>query len=76
MEKGIFKMLPVRAKKEVRSMIEKACVVLCIWCHMQDVGRNVDVEAAAGEGSGGDEDHDFENRRKGDPCYVAGEKSS
>lgn len=30
----------------------------------------MNVKAASGEGSKGSEKHDFENWRKGDPCYI------
>lgn len=51
----------VRAKKEVRSMTEKACMLVG-KCMLKLLVR-----------AQGNEEHYFENLRKGDSCYVVAE---
>ena len=52
----------VRAQKEVRSTVGKACTVLektyiYIYHHKQSAHRNINVKGAAGKGSEGHKEH-------------------
>lgn len=50
-------------------LIEKTYLVLeYIYCHKQNVGRNMNVRGA-GEGLEGNEDHDIRNWRRDDMLF-------
>ena len=42
-------------------------------CHKQTVSRSINIKGSTDEGSRGNKEHIFENRRKEDPCYVVAE---
>lgn len=63
-------MILVKAQKEKGRTTEKASLILDIhiYCHEQNVNRNMNVKGASSEVSDGNEEH-IGNWRKGDLCY-------
>ena len=69
-EKGLSKVLLVRAQEEKRKAVEKAFIFLeRIHNHVQNVGRNTDSKGHSDDVPGQNKEQVIGQWRKDNPCY-------